>query len=469
LNFVDPSFLMALPIFLGIYFIIKGSLQKWWLLLASTFFYAWCSPEYTLLLLVSTLVDYSLSLWMEHKKYRRWLIGLSVIFNLGLLAYFKYVAFLWNSAWIPVAHGLGFEPPALGAVLPPVGISFFTFQTMSYTIDVYRGHLKATRSFLDFATYVSMFPQLVAGPIVRAKDLLGQIDGQRRCNWDNIRLGGRRFAIGFAKKACLADALGITFVDSVYSNPDQASPMALILAMLAYSFQIYYDFSGYSDMAIGLGKIMGYDFPENFNHPYRAQSFSDFWSRWHISLSSWLRDYLYIPLGGNRGGGFRTSRNLMLTMLLGGLWHGASWLFVVWGALHGLALILQRFGQGLVSAQFRQKIPAVLKLLCVFALVTLIWVPFRAAQLSDCVIFWKAPMNVLWQDVLLWLSTQPEQVILLGLAFGLHYTGGWLSVKCYWKRWPLALKGIIWASLGFWLLNFYPQNSTIQPFIYFQF
>ena len=469
MNFVDPVFLWVLPFFLLIYAILRGSWQKAWLLVASYIFYGWCSPEYTLLLLVSTLLDYVVALGLEKFKCRRGLIWLSVIFNLGLLAYFKYAALFWNSILIPLMQGLNLPMTAMAATLPPVGISFFTFQTMSYTLDVYRGDLKASKSFLNFATYVSMFPQLVAGPIVRASDLLAQIDGQRRIGWENFKEGSLRFAIGFFKKTCIADALAISFVDGVFAQPDQASAMARVLAMLAYSFQIYYDFSAYSDMAVGLGKIMGYDFPENFKYPYRSVSFSDFWSRWHISLSTWLRDYLYIPLGGNRKGVLRTMINLLLTMLLGGLWHGASWLFVLWGALHGLALILQRLYASVLPYKWRSLVPNWLKVLVIFVAVTLMWVPFRALRVADIRLFWSAIFELKVSEIANWVQQRPEDFGLLAMSLGLHFVRGSLAQKVAWSHWPLWIKTIVWASLLFWLLNFYPQNALVQPFIYFQF
>ena len=222
-------------------------------------------------------------------------------------------------------------------------------------------------------------------------------------------------------------------------------------------------------MAIGLGRIMGYDFPENFNHPYRASSFSDFWARWHISLSTWLRDYLYIPLGGNRQGTWRTMLNLMLTMLLGGLWHGASWLFLLWGGLHGMALILQRICGSLGPRTIQKNCPCWVKTGVVFFLVTCMWVPFRASRFIDIGEFWSAIFRWEITDALHWFYNNPENALLLMLCTGLHFCRGSFAKTIKWSSWPLLLRTVVWASLLFWLLNFYPQNSSVQPFIYFQF
>jgi D-alanyl-lipoteichoic acid acyltransferase DltB (MBOAT superfamily) len=399
---------------------------------------------------------------------------LSLIFNLGLLATFKYTSFLWNGCVVPLGSMFfGQNFTTMDATIPPVGISFFTFQTMSYSLDIYRGKLVPCRSPLVFATYVSCFPQLVAGPIVRAKELLHQLDGCSRASWEELSGGSQRFMRGFLKKTCLADPLALIYVDPIFQNPASSSPEQMALATLAYGFQIYYDFSGYSDMAIGLGRMMGLSFPENFNHPYRATSFSDFWTRWHVSLSSWLRDYLYIPLGGNRSGPYQTCLNLMITMLLGGLWHGASWLFVIWGACHGLLLVLQRllssyFPKSILNLLPKALLTPLLTLL-VFSLTLLVWVPFRAQHLDDVFVFWQACLQWKSGPMLDVLGLRPMDSLLLLVALGFHFFPPLLDKILPWSKWPLEFKAFGFGAVMFLLLSFYPDSGELAPFIYFQF
>lgn len=469
MNFTHPHFFLFLPIFFLGYASLKGNPRLIWLLISSYVFYGYFSWAYAFLLLLSTAVDYVLALYMDKyqpEKKKKWVV-LSIVFNLGLLFSFKYVAFVWNTLVLPILENIDFEVSVMEDRLPPVGISFFTFQTMSYAIDVYRGHLKATKSFLDFAVYVSMFPQLVAGPIVRAKDLLPQIKEFAGVKWDKLEDGVQLFLRGLFKKACVADSLALLIVDPGFANLDSSTPEWRILVMLAYSFQIYFDFSGYSDMAIGMGKIMGFEFPVNFNHPYRSASFSEFWTRWHISLSSWLRDYLYIPLGGNRCSMIRQSINLLFTMLLGGLWHGASWMFVLWGGLHGLMLILQRIVSKIPLLGF---CPRWVKILVVFMLTTLLWVPFRSPDFESVLLIWSSCFDVSFQGILdLHLRLNWQIKLLFLIAIGSHF-----AMAAWPKHWnlkflPMPLRAVVWSTLVFWLLHFYPEQSDVQPFIYFQF
>ena len=318
--------------------------RKLWLLVASYGFYAAWDWRFLSLILVSTLVDYGVGLALgseEREKRRRLLLGTSLVVNLGLLGYFKYAGFFVDSAEELLAWlGLETSRSSLEIVLP-VGISFYTFQTLSYTIDIFRRKLEPTRNLLDLALFVAFFPQLVAGPIVRAAHFLPQL--KRQALWSAVRTRPHLvlFLVGFIKKACIADNVAGT-VDAYFAAPLTYGTAAAWLAVLLFAIQIYCDFSGYSDMAIASAGLLGFDLGENFRHPYVAASPREFWQRWHISLSTWLRDYLYIPLGGNRGGTAQTYRNLMLTMVLGGLWHGAAWRFLFWGFLHGLALAVHR-------------------------------------------------------------------------------------------------------------------------------
>ncbi|MEP7076299.1 MAG: MBOAT family protein [Acidobacteriota bacterium] len=313
--------------------------RQFLILAASCFFYAYWKPVYLLLLATPSLIDYVCSIRIEDSKREasrfRWLL-VSLVTNLALLGYFKYSNFFIEN----VSELLGIQPMHLNIVLP-VGISFFTFKTLSYTIDVYRREIPASRSLWQYTMFVTYFPELVAGPIVRASVFLPQMTRSLKFSWVRTSVGLQIILLGFTKKLLVADRLS-GFSDEIFSHPAQYSSFTVITGVLAYSLQIYCDFSGYSDIAIGVSKIIGFDLPENFNMPYLATSITEFWRRWHITLSQWLRDYLYKPLGGNRKGRFRTYVNLFIVMLLGGLWHGASWNFVFWGALHGTALAIHK-------------------------------------------------------------------------------------------------------------------------------
>lgn len=355
--------------------------KKMGLLIASYLFYASWNPPFVALLCLSTVVDWVLARRMNGTSRRGWLLFASLMVNLGLLATFKYSQFLLDSFQGAVgALGVAFEPVDLGIVLP-VGISFYTFQTLSWTIDVYRGKLDARSiSFLDFALFVAFFPQLVAGPIVRAVEFLPQLRVEKTLAPRHIGWGLTLLALGLFEKTALADALMSPVADVVFAQWEEASLVDAWAGALAFSGQIFFDFAGYSTCAIGVAMTLGFALPDNFRFPYGAIGFSDFWRRWHISLSSWLRDYLYISLGGNRKGERRRLANLMTTMLLGGLWHGAAWTFVLWGFLHGLFLILERAVQRLVPTRLRS---AWLGLLVTQLGVLLAWVPFRAESFES--------------------------------------------------------------------------------------
>jgi alginate O-acetyltransferase complex protein AlgI len=323
---------LFLPVVLALYYLLPGRQRIFFLTLASYFFYGWWDFRFCGLMLISTLIDYLAGLGISRAETlagrKKWMV-VSVISNLSLLGFFKYFDMFATTLNFGLSSVLNpsFSIPNLHLVLP-VGISFYTFQSMSYAIDLYRGHARPTRSFMDFACYVSLFPQLVAGPIVRYHELAAQLV-ERKHTVAKVARGVAIFIVGLAKKILVADGVASLTV-LAFGEPAPSLGQAW-LGVLAYAMQIYFDFSGYSDMAIGLGLMLGFQFPINFNSPYQAVSITDFWRRWHISLSNWLRDYLYIPLGGNRLGARRTYINLALVMLLGGLWHGANWTFVVWG------------------------------------------------------------------------------------------------------------------------------------------
>jgi alginate O-acetyltransferase complex protein AlgI len=350
------------------------------ILIASCVFYGTWNPPFLLLLWASTLLDYFMALAMERAKTqrrRKWLIVSSLIGNLGLLAYFKYGGFVvTNVTWIAHLLGSSWQPGSWDIALP-VGISFYTFHTLSYTLDVYRGELTARRSLLDFAVFVSFFPVLVAGPIMRASQFLPQLEQEKRGSFDQWGNGLTLLIIGLFQKMVLADGVLSPLADSAFL-PDGTHSFADAWAgTLAFSGQIFFDFAGYSLCAIGVARCFGFEITDNFRAPYGALGFSDFWRRWHISLSSWLRDYLYVSLGGNRGSGSKTLRNLMLTMLIGGLWHGASWTFVVWGGLHGVYLVGERSLRGRVREPTGAVVVA-LGIVGTYLLTCVTWVFFRA-------------------------------------------------------------------------------------------
>ncbi|MGH8355782.1 MAG: MBOAT family O-acyltransferase, partial [Pseudomonas sp.] len=377
---------LFLPVFLGLYYLSGRRYHNLLLLVASYAFYAWWRVDFLALFAAVTLWNYWIGLkvgaaGVRSKPAQRWLL-LGVALDLGVLGYFKYANFGVDSLNALMAS-FGLEPFILTHILLPIGISFYIFESISYIIDVYRGDTPATHNLIDFAAFVAIFPHLIAGPVLRFKDLVDQFN-HRSHSLDKFAEGCTRFMQGFVKKVFIADSLA-PLADHFFGLQDPSTGDAW-LGALAYSAQLYFDFSGYSDMAIGLGLMMGFRFMENFNQPYISQSITEFWRRWHISLSTWLRDYLYISLGGNRGGTFATYRNLFLTMLLGGLWHGANWTYVLWGAWHGLWLAIERALNS--DAAPRRFNP--LKWAFSFLLVVLGWVLFRAATLDDALRLYQA-------------------------------------------------------------------------------
>jgi alginate O-acetyltransferase complex protein AlgI len=418
---IYPSlqFLVYLVAVVGSLIVLPQRYRKIGLLLASYVFYAFWGYRSVLLLLASTLIGFLVGLAMVRspsQRARRLALLVSVVANLGLLGFFKYYGFFADSM-NSLLGGLGWAFPGLSIILP-VGLSFFTFQTLSYTIDCYRGTLEPTRSIVDFALLVAFFPKLVAGPIVRAQDFLAQLHSGIEIQFADAWAGIQILLVGLCKKLLVADTLA-PFVDRVFAAPQIYSSGTIWLSVLAYTLQIYADFSGYSDMAIGCARVLGFRLPTNFQMPYLASSIREFWGKWHITLSSWLRDYLYIPLGGNRKGRVRTYLNLLLTMLLGGLWHGASWNFVIWGGVHGVALVVNRWWSGRFSAK-GSRMPSVLGSTLTFLFVSAAWVLFRAKDLSTAGLLYQKmlyinPSGVGWYYV-------PVFVTLL-LAIGAHYVG----------------------------------------------
>ena len=439
-----------------------ASLRNSILLAASYYFYAYWDYRFCGLLIASTIIDFICAQGMhrsDRQSIRKVYLWISLAFNLGMLGFFKYAGFFVDSA-ATIFSDLGWDSRSLGIVLP-VGISFFTFQTLSYTFDVYRRRLTPTSRLLDFALYVAFFPQLVAGPIVRARELLPQLQNtpvfsRRRCYG-----GFQQFLRGAVKKVLLADRLG-EMVDVVFAGPELYSGTTLAIAVLAYAGQIYYDFSGYSDMAIGAAKMLGYRFPRNFWHPYLATSISDFWHRWHMTLSRWLKDYLYISLGGNRLGGFVTYRNLLLTMLLGGLWHGAAWTFVLWGAWHGAALVSERF----LARHFRWKTNFASRFIGWFLTMSVVligWVLFRSGDLATAMTIVSRVATL--ADGIPWYP--PLAIGAIAVLVAEH--AAWrtrlrLAMRLPANRWysPIVTTVMLWS-----LILYAPQG--FKPFVYFQF
>jgi alginate O-acetyltransferase complex protein AlgI len=434
LLFNSLAFVCFLPLFMIAYWSTKGRLRLWVMLAGSLVFYAWWDWRFCFLLLFSALVDYSLGILLENEQddaMRRRLIIISVVVNLGLLGFFKYFNFFVQS----------FTPRETFDVMKivlPVGISFYVFKTMSYTIDVYRRTQAAERDLLRFTTFVVFFPELVAGPIVRASRLLPQLARDHRFDYQRMVSGVTLIASGYVRKVAIADSIA-PLVDIRFAHPEAHNAWSLLIGVYLYAFQIYCDFSGYSSIAIGLARILGFDFGVNFDRPYFSASFSEFWTRWHISLSSWLRDYLYIPLGGSRGGKWRTYRNLMITMLLGGLWHGASWTFVFWGALHGSYLVIERVLSewGGKAAAFKaaltRRTPKVLLIIIVFHLTCFAWVFFRAHSFSNA-----------WE-------------VLSGIA---SMRGSLADVENRWRTLKCAV--MIAVMLGFEAVAFVPKWRTAE-------
>ena len=440
--------------------------RKLFLLVCSYYFYAYWDWRFCSLLLISTLVDYFVGQQLKRTTIpgkRKLLLLLSLACNLGMLGFFKYCNFFIDSMQA-IIEPLGLHVQTLNIILP-VGISFYSFQTLSYTIDVYRRRLKTCEDFWDFALFVSFFPQLVAGPIVRASDFLPQLEEYRPLSRDRFFWGSQQFVRGLVKKVLIADHLAMVS-DFTFENMGAFDGWTTWIGVLCYTGQIYCDFSGYTDMAIGVAKMLGYDFCPNFNHPYVSTSITEFWRRWHISLSTWLRDYLYIPLGGNKKGPRRTYINLLLTMLLGGLWHGAAWTFVFWGFWQGAALALdKRFGISTKVVVSRRPIKF-LGWVMTMMIVMIGWVFFRAPSFNSAWICLDRMFDfVHFSEGVHWIPTRA--ILCLPVLFAFHAISvtRWSHyVELQPKRWSTP---IILFLLIYMVLLFGPSGFT--PFIYFQF
>jgi alginate O-acetyltransferase complex protein AlgI len=466
--FVEFRFLwFFLAVFCVYWSLRENRSRKIWLLICSYFFYAAWDWRFLFLLIGSSALDYFVGLMLSRTKNparrRGWLI-LSLCANLGTIAIFKYCNFFISSAAELLAWlGLPASLHTLNIIIP-VGVSFYTFHSMSYTIDVYRGKMRAVSSPLDVACFIGFFPQMVAGPIVRASAFLPQLQSLRKFSDVDVRGALVLFLTGFIKKACIADAVA-PFADRYFAAPENFTAASAWVGVLCYTIQIYCDFSGYTDMAIASARLLGYELPINFRFPYFAQNISDFWHRWHISLSSWLRDYLYIPLGGNRGPRWFVYRNIMITMLLGGLWHGGAWTFVIWGALHGVALVVHR--EWLRLTEHRPLAQATMRWFAwplTIYWVCVAWIFFRAVDLQHA--FPALRSFVLFQSP----GTEDLGVWMLWIVAGLaivHWANsrGWFSE--WWQRVSTPVFAAGYGCATAIVLVFLPPHYT--PFIYFQF
>lgn len=471
--FSSGIFLWLFAAFIVVYLLLqrRTTARLMFVTLFSYYFYYKSSGTYFFLLAVVTVSDFLLALLMEHTvtrwKRKLWVV-VSLCVNLGLLCYFKYTNFLLE-CWASLTGGSF----SMLDIFLPVGISFFTFQSLSYTIDVYRREIKPLTNLLDYAFYVSFFPQLVAGPIVRARDFIPQI--RRPLFVSDEMFGHGIFLImsGLFKKAVISDYISVNFVERIFDNPTLYSGVENLMGVYGYALQIYCDFSGYSDMAIGIALLLGFHFNINFDSPYKSASVTEFWRRWHISLSSWLRDYLYISLGGNRKGKVRQYVNLIITMFLGGLWHGASWNFVLWGVLHGVALAVHKFWMSLTGRKKGEQSHGIRRFFGVvvtFHFVCFCWIFFRNADFATSVDMLRQIFTVFRPQLLPQLLAGYWEVFaLMGLGYMLHFLPDNWERACTKTviRLPLLGKAVLMIALIYLVIQM--KSSDIQPFIYFQF
>lgn len=472
------SFALFLPIVFGLFWYLGRNKHKWQLgilLAASYFFYGSWDVRFLSLIILSSAVDYFVGLKLykakSNSQKKQWL-ALSLGINLGILAIFKYFNFFVQSfSELLTFIGFSVSIPSLQIILP-VGISFYTFQTLSYTIDIYRGKLVPTKDPLAFFTFVAFFPQLVAGPIERASHLLPQFLSPSAFNSNQATSGLRMILWGLFKKMVIADRLAI-LVDVIYASPDSYSGSVLLFATLGFAFQIYCDFSGYSDMAIGIARLFGIDLMTNFRTPYFSTSLREFWSRWHISLSTWFRDYLYIPLGGNRLSDWKWARNIMLTFLISGLWHGAKITFVIWGGIHGLAYL----SEAMIHKKWRVngKWMSVVGGTITFGIILLAWVFFRSNNLDDAWIIlnnifsWKETGSMFSSEISPLFGTKREGILFLGSMSILLIGEIFHSRSSFqWNSLPKAIRWSGYYALIGWILLTAVYEQT-QQFIYFQF
>jgi len=476
LLFTSKGFLLLFAAFLLIYNLLKKNFNARVIYVTafSVYFYYLTSGLYFWLLILMSVTDFSLGFFInreEDRKKRRMFLTFSLLIDLGLLFYFKYTNF-----FLEMLHPLFSDGPFKARdIFLPVGVSFFTFQSLSYIIDIYRGNLKPTEKWVDYLFYLSFFPQLVAGPIVRAKDFLPQIYRKPFPTKRMFNYGLMLIMIGLFKKAIISDYIGINFVDRVFDDPLLYSGFENLMAIYGYAIQIYCDFSGYSDIAVGIALLLGFKFPENFHFPYQAATITDFWHRWHISLSTWLKDYLYISLGGNRKGRVRMYVNLMLTMVIGGLWHGAALRFVIWGGLHGIALCIHKFMLSInhnlsVTGERMNRFQKIFNTFLTFNFVCFCWIFFRAKNM-DIVGDMLGQIFTSMQAAMIptFLISYWKVFSLIAIA----YIGHFIPYRSHERMRIRAYTLPLWSKIAICIATIYIavqlQSGDVQPFIYFQF
>ncbi len=464
-----PFIFFFLPVFLILYYLVPYKIKNILLLIFSLIFYAWGEPIYILLMIFSSVVDYTNGRMIEkyaqnNQKRKNLFLIISIIVNLSLLGFFKYADFLIGS----INSLLNINIPLLELGLP-IGISFFTFQTMSYSIDVYRGDVKAEHNFLDFMTYVSMFPQLIAGPIVRYEEVSKELKN-RSITPQGFADGMIRFLQGLFKKVLIANNIGYLFVIASSMPNNEMSVVMSWLGILAYTFQIYFDFSGYSDMAIGMGKMLGFTYPENFNHPYISKSITEFWRRWHISLSSFFKDYVYIPLGGSRVKKIINVRNILIVWMLTGLWHGASWNFVLWGLYYGVLLLLEKF----VFNKILEKAPNWFKHFYTMFLVVVGWMIFAFDDMTilkeyASMMFGVGGVSFINNHALYYLKNYLI-IFILAIIFSMPvYKLAKEKLSKVKNTKSVFIVSLIIYTVLFIVVVSYLVNDTYNPFLYFRF
>lgn len=461
-----------LPAVLLLYYIAPRKIRNLVLFLFSLLFYAWGEPKYVFLMLFSITMDFFMGQMVAKSKARnnrkaaKRFLTISIVVNLSILAFFKYADFIIGT----INNVAGLSLPMLSIPLP-IGISFFTFQTMSYVIDVYKGATKVQKNWVNYGTYVSMFPQLIAGPIVQYKTIAEQME-HRKENASDFAEGIHRFLLGMGKKVLLANTIGLLCDAVMALEITQVPVLTAWLGAIAYTFQIYFDFSGYSDMAIGLGKMFGFHFLENFNYPYISRSITEFWRRWHISLSSWFKEYVYIPLGGNRRGVLLQARNILVVWMLTGIWHGASWNYVLWGVYYGILLMLEKF----LLKPVLKHLPGVLQNVYTMVLVIFGWVLFKCEDLSYCFSYLKAMVGGFHTG---WIGRESMYLLrnygalLVILLFGCTMIpkkiGHRITGKFGETSWIGLVLRIVWYGGIFLISLAYLVDATYNPFLYFRF
>lgn len=459
-----------LPIFMVLYFLAPGRAKNLVLFLGSLIFYAWGEPIYVALMLFSTVSDYIHGILIDKKrgtKAAKWLLVSSVMINLLLLGFFKYADFLIQT--INILCGSSIPLLELGL---PIGISFYTFQTMSYSIDVYRGDVRVQKNFLDFGVFVTMFPQLIAGPIVKYRQVESRLHN-RKSDICTISYGVKRFVTGLAKKVILANNMGLIWTTVKSYDYSEMSVLTAWLGILAFALQIYFDFSGYSDMAIGLGAVMGFDFPENFNYPYIAKSVTEFWRRWHITLSSWFKEYVYIPLGGNRRGLARQILNILIVWMLTGIWHGAGWNFVLWGLWFAVFLIMEKIFLG----RFLSRLPGIIGHMYCLLVVLVSWVLFELESVDAIGSYLGAMfgMNngILWDSRALYLGRQNLILLMVAVIAAMPLATGIVKKmresKTGYAMAVYSLGEKVIPALLLLLSTAYVVEASYNPFLYFRF